>query len=542
MVELHLCTHLPHKALSILNFIEKTLFNKSSSPDKDELSRDSSTDSDAWRVSVSQYKIRCFLMLKSLKMCKREMKALVGSQGPAVPTVFLKSQFEYSRGNYEKTIRMLSSTANHVLNSSLSSVIRGPLRNAAAMYFNNLGVTHFHLRKHNLGVFYLRRAAEENMKTIIDAHKQDDQQKSGLLSTAVLADIGISRHYEILYNLGIELLHCGQPLSAFDCLLETLQQYQVNPCLWLRLAECCIMVHRPSNDAARSHTKKMEVVSGAVGSGLHRKLILGSGVRVDKSSSTSESMAIPMATMEFAALCLDNALLLLPDQPSATASTTASEGSSEQRASTDTVLVAAPPGNPLKSDEVCSLRCSVLACRAYVALYHSDHLVALKYAESLLRQPRLSGAHRYLAHMYMAECLVALDCIADGIDHLSPDLVTDIGTVFPTEHKSDQDKSEKNGDTDVSEPMESKGARYPWSPNSVHQAKAIMMFNLAATHAMRGEHEKALQHLGKVTQLIGQPLPAQMYYLKIYLELMEGRRKVVHSLLRDHFGHVTSAR
>jgi len=26
----------------------------------------------------------------------------------------------------------------------------------------------------------------------------------------------------------------------------------------------------------------------------------------------------------------------------------------------------------------------------------------------------------------------------------------------------------------------------------------------------------------QVTQLIGQPLPAQMYYLKIYLELMEG--------------------
>jgi len=45
---------------------------------------------------------------------------------------------------------------------------------------------------------------------------------------------------------------------------------------------------------------------------------------------------------------------------------------------------------------------------------------------------------RYLAHMYMAECLVALDCIADGIDHLSPDLITDIGTVFPTEHKSEQ--------------------------------------------------------------------------------------------------------
>ena len=38
-----------------------------------------------------------------------------------------------------------------------------------------------------------------------------------------------------------------------------------------------------NNDTGRSHAKKMEVVSGAVGSGLHRKLILGSGVRIDKS-------------------------------------------------------------------------------------------------------------------------------------------------------------------------------------------------------------------------------------------------------------------
>ena len=41
----------------------------------------------------------------------------------------------------------------------------------------------------------------------------------------------------------------------------------------------------------------------------------------------------------------------------------------------------------------------------------------------------------------MAECLVALDCIADGIDHLNPDLVTDVGTVFLTDHKSDQGRT-----------------------------------------------------------------------------------------------------
>lgn len=46
---------------------------------------------------------------------------------------------------------------------------------------------------------------------------------------------------------------------------------------------------------------------------------------------------------------------------------------------------------------------------------------------------------RYLGHLYMAEALVALDKIADGIQHLNPDLVTDINTL-PPEQKSDQGK------------------------------------------------------------------------------------------------------
>ena len=81
------------------------------------------------------------------------------------------------------------------------------------------------------------------------------------------------------------------------------------------------------------------------------------------------------------------------------------------------------------------LRCSILACRSYVALYHNDHAVALRSADQLLRQPRLTGAHRYLAHMYMGEALVALDRIADGIDHLNPDLVSDVSTILPPEQK-----------------------------------------------------------------------------------------------------------
>ena len=48
----------PYKALGMLSFIEKTQFNKSSSPDKEESCRDSKdtggADSDTWRASISQ--------------------------------------------------------------------------------------------------------------------------------------------------------------------------------------------------------------------------------------------------------------------------------------------------------------------------------------------------------------------------------------------------------------------------------------------------------------------------------------------------------
>ncbi|CAF4564058.1 unnamed protein product, partial [Rotaria magnacalcarata] len=58
----------------------------------------------------------------------------------------------------------------------------------------------------------------------------------------------INRKYEILYNLGIQLLFKHQPLPAFECLIDVINIYSNNVRLWLRLAECCIMIHRSSND------------------------------------------------------------------------------------------------------------------------------------------------------------------------------------------------------------------------------------------------------------------------------------------------------
>ena len=44
----------PYKALGMLSFIEKMSFSKSSSPDKEESSKDASADTDSWRATIIQ--------------------------------------------------------------------------------------------------------------------------------------------------------------------------------------------------------------------------------------------------------------------------------------------------------------------------------------------------------------------------------------------------------------------------------------------------------------------------------------------------------
>ncbi|CAG2214412.1 unnamed protein product [Mytilus edulis] len=389
-----------------------------------------------------------------------------------------------------------------------------------------MGCIHFYLRKHHLGAFYFRKAIQENENALRDITRGAEHNKN--LSGKPLHSIGMSRHYELLYNMGIQMLHCGKPVAAFDCLVEAVQVFRTNPRLWLRLAECCIMTNRENNDDDRKLEKDWK---------------LGPGLRTDRVSPGTP--AIPASTYEFAALCLRNALMLLPEETQKS-DVTNSDDQDTIKPNPESLLVPAPPGNPMKSIEVANLRCSVLAAAAYVGICLNDFTMALQHAENLLKQPRLSGAQRYLGHLYMAEALVALDKIADGIQHLNPELVTDINTL-PPEPKSDQDKNEKNEKTekdkgDKDQETEVKGSFYPWSPRDLTRAKAIMQYNLATAHAIRGEYDKAMANLVESSNYMGTPLPAQMYFLKLYLDLIEGRRKLAQIVIKDHFGHVTPNR
>lgn len=139
-----------------------------------------------------------------------------------------------------------------------------------------------------------------------------------------------------------------------------------------------------------------------VGTGTHRKIILTPQLSRDtKYSCEGQSYAIPVATVEFASLCLRNALLLLPDSQQEEPAVLPSPDSTDVphiaiAPPPNSSYIYAAPSNPLGPSEIANLKCSVLALSAYVALCLGDYIIALDHAEMLLVQPALSGVHRYV--------------------------------------------------------------------------------------------------------------------------------------------------
>lgn len=190
-------------------------------------------------------------------------------------------------------------TNNQQTNSSLISL----QANSSHCFYNNLSCIHFHLHKSALALFYMRRALQENNRLLIEQLNSNDKQ---------LIINHINRKYEILYNLGIQLLFKHQPLPAFECLIEVIHVYSNNIRLWLRLAECCIMTYRSSNEDIFKLEEKLKCVLQSIGNGVHHKLILGN---CNTSASTKRSTVAngnENCSMEFALFCLKNALASLP--------------------------------------------------------------------------------------------------------------------------------------------------------------------------------------------------------------------------------------
>ncbi|KAE8596798.1 hypothetical protein XENTR_v10016243 [Xenopus tropicalis] len=553
LVDLYLLTFQTEKALHLLVVLEKMILqgnnnNKngknnetnSSANNRESFAQkgDGGVHVEAAKSKIHQYKVRAYIQMKSLKACKREIKSVMNTSGNSAPSLFLKSNFEYLRGNYRKAVKLLNSSniAEHPGFMKTGECVR-------CMFWNNLGCIHFAMGKHNLGLFYFKKALHENDNACaqLPSSNTDPGKK---FSGRPMCTLLTNKRYELLYNCGIQLLHIGRPLAAFEYLIEAVQVYHSNPRLWLRLAECCIAANKgTSEQETKGLPSKKGIVQSIVGQGYHRKIVLASQSVQNLLYNDGESSAIPVASMEFAAICLRNALLLLPEDQFEVKQENGSKASS-QTGNTDSSgessdvcsnknhegdkFIPAPPSSPLRRQEVENLRCSVLACSAYVALALGDNLMALNHAEKLLQQPRLSGSLKFLGHLYAAEALISLDRISDAITHLNPENVTDVSLgVSSNEQEQGSDKGEN-------EPMESVGKQMPQCyPSSVTSARTMMLFNLGSAYCLRSEYDKARKCLHQAASMIHpKEIPPEAILLAVYLELQNGNTQLALQIIK----------
>ncbi|XP_034729830.1 CCR4-NOT transcription complex subunit 10 isoform X3 [Etheostoma cragini] len=547
LVDLYLLTFQPEKALHLLAVLDKLSVQGSSKNGKGE-SNNSNKDAanqkaeftamiEAAKSKMHQYKVRAYIQMKSSKACKREIKSVMNTAGNSAPSLFLKSNFEYLRGNYRKAVKLL--------NSSNIAEHPGPMKTGECvrcMFWNNLGCIHFAMGKHNLGIFYFKKALQENDHTCAqlgDGSSGQFKKFTGIPMCALLAN----KRYELLYNCGIQLLHIGRPLAAFECLMEAVQVYHSNPRLWLRLAECCISANKGgSEQESKGLPCKKGIVQSIVGQGYHRKIVLASQSTQNTIYSEGQSAAIPVASMEFAAICLRNALLLLPEHQQQDSKTENGSKSSSQSGSTESgsensdacsgkgpeadKFLSAAPSSPLRKQEVENLRCSILACSAYVALALGDNLMALNHAEKLLHQTKVSGSLKFLGHLYAAEALISLDRISDAIAHLNPENISDVSMGVLT---SEQDQGSDKGD----EPVESRKQTPLCYPSSVTSARAMMLFNLGSAYCLRSEYDKARKCLHQAASMVNtKEIPPEAILLGVYLELQNGNTQLALQIIK----------
>uniref|UniRef100_Q9H9A5-4 Isoform 4 of CCR4-NOT transcription complex subunit 10 n=1 Tax=Homo sapiens TaxID=9606 RepID=Q9H9A5-4 len=501
LVDLYILTYQAEKALHLLAVLEKMISQGNNNKNgKNETGNNNNKDGsnhkaesgaliEAAKSKIHQYKVRAYIQMKSLKACKREIKSVMNTAGNSAPSLFLKSNFEYLRGNYRKAVKLLNSSniAEHPGFMKTGECLR-------CMFWNNLGCIHFAMSKHNLGIFYFKKALQENDNVCaqLSAGSTDPGKK---FSGRPMCTLLTNKRYELLYNCGIQLLHIGRPLAAFECLIEAVQVYHANPRLWLRLAECCIAANKgTSEQETKGLPSKKGIVQSIVGQGYHRKIVLASQSIQNTVYNDGQSSAIPVASMEFAAICLRNALLLLPEEQQDPKQENGAKNSNQLGGNTESS----------ESSETC--RCSILACSAYVALALGDNLMALNHAEAL----------------------ISLDRISDAITHLNPENVTDVSLGISS---NEQDQGSDKGENEA---MESSGKRAPQCyPSSVNSARTVMLFNLGSAYCLRSEYDKARKCLHQAASMIHpKEVPPEAILLAVYLELQNGNTQLALQIIK----------
>lgn len=502
--ELYLSVKLPDKALAFIKYAETNLLSEKKSQDL------KSNEQEEFKCKILKYKLQCQILKHELSAASLELEKILNlSKGFDVQ--FMKANLEYLKGNYEEAVKSLTAIPKNAL------VYENCGNCSNVLFYNNMAVIHYAMGKHNIAAHYCKEALKQDITTQNRIVKNEDEHAMGIL--------GGSKYHELMYNLGVTLLYSGKPAQAFECLIITVRRYHRNPRIWLRIAECCINVHKNSNDADYDMAKKQkEMLIEIVGTRQRQKYVLNTKLTKDKKFGVeSQSYAVPVPTLEFASICLRNALISLPSDdadiepvPMFTAGA---------NPSTPNPSSGPCPSAPLTPDGAVKLKNGVLIASAYVALCLGDYIMSLEYSQLLLAQPKTSSVHRTLAHLYAAESLVLLDRIGEAIEHLNPEHVKDLN--FDLEPQEDT----------IPECEQIK-AKPPtkWFPQNIQTMVATIQYNLAVVKTIRGQYDHAATLLKQIWQQrnTDSKIPVNVLMLVIYIELQLGHLEIAKNLIKQY--------
>ncbi|KAI9584433.1 CCR4-NOT transcription complex subunit 10 isoform X1 [Glossina fuscipes] len=406
---------------------------------------------------------RCLKLLCMLSMVVNRKVVLVPEDGTTEFSA-LKAHQYYIMKDFQMAAKQLKkinvdSYRGGLYNHELNTLIA-----------NNMGIIHLRVRHYAIAAKFFQNAI------IFDKHIAAN------LRQAELHQMSSVRSCEILYNLGIAMLHLRRPKEAFQSFLVPLKTYHNNPRLWLRIAEACIMEHELRRVAEEKY-----------GPSSSQKRVLFSN-RIPYTES-SQSAAVPEPTMPFAALSLRNALFLTRAYSHQVNVTTSSEEGNEEETckSIPTDNNFCNPSGPVTKESLDIMLSAIYAAYSYVSLRLGDYVTALEMAQELLKTDKISDAHkqviRLLAHMYAGEALTMMDKLAEARPHFEPTFVSTLNT-FDFETKD-------------------------WHLKSLDAAQNVVRYNLAVALNLKGDFEVAKSLLNTCTHPI---VASKVFALKVHIE------------------------
>ncbi|XP_065914161.1 CCR4-NOT transcription complex subunit 10-like isoform X2 [Dysidea avara] len=119
---------------------------------------------------ILQFRARLAMLQKNLKGCKKEIKSLSVIENAVTHVAFLKANYEYLRGNYCKSVKLLTSAPKTPLLTDVGQCL-------PSLYFNNLGCLHYHMGKYSLASYYFSKALYENDSALNDFHHWRKQHR-----------------------------------------------------------------------------------------------------------------------------------------------------------------------------------------------------------------------------------------------------------------------------------------------------------------------------------------------------------------------------